>query len=227
MFVLIFLSDNIKEKQMSTVSSAAVDPHTESSSPRIIEEERYRAGAYGLISSLLRTAPTTALVQDIAAISLVDNASAPLAKAITQLAAAATATMADPLLIEDEFHTLFIGVGRGELIPYGSWYLTGHLMERPLSLLRTDLATLGFTRVAGVAEPEDHVAALSDVMQMLIEDGASFTTQGHFFNTHMRSWIGHFFTDLENAEAANFYRSVGYFGTTFMDLEQQYLEADF
>jgi len=210
---------------MSTVSSAAVEPRMGSSSPRIIEEERYRTGAYGLISSLLRAAPATALLQSIASIPIVDNTSTPLATAIIQLSSAAK--MVDPALLGDEFHTLFIGVGRGELVPYGSWYLTGYLMERPLSLLRADLAQLGFARMTGVAEPEDHVAALCEVMQLLIQDGASFATQGRFFGTHMRDWIGRFFTDLETAEAADFYRSVGFFGTTFMRLEQEYLGADF
>ena len=52
-----------------------------------------------------------------------------------------------------------IGLGRGELLPFGSWYQTGFLMERPLGYLRDDLSRLGYQREEGVHEPEDHVAA--------------------------------------------------------------------
>ena len=41
--------------------------------------------------------------------------------------------------VEREFFDLFIGLGRGELLPYGSYYLTGFLHERPLARLREDL----------------------------------------------------------------------------------------
>src|SRR3546814_8218528 len=33
--------------------------------------------------------------------------------------------------VEREYFDLFIGVGRGELLPYASYYLTGFLNERP------------------------------------------------------------------------------------------------
>ncbi len=211
---------------MSTVSSTAVDPRMDSSSSLVIEEDRYRAGAYGLLSLLLRTAPTPAVLQDIITMTpVVDTPATALSEAIVNLAIAARAV--DPALIENEYHTLFIGVGRGVLVPYGSWYLTGYLMERPLGLLRTDLAKLGFTRSNGVAEPEDHIAALCDVMQMLIQDGANSTTQSRFFGTHLSPWVGRFFSDLVHAEEAQFYRTAGCFGTAFMQLEQEYLEAEF
>ena len=41
--------------------------------------------------------------------------------------------------VEREYFDLFIGLGRGELLPYGSYYLTGFLHERPLARLREDL----------------------------------------------------------------------------------------
>ena len=46
---------------------------------------------------------------------------------------------------------LFIGLGRGELLPYGSSYLTGFLHERPLARLRADLGPLGIERAEGNA----------------------------------------------------------------------------
>ena len=38
-------------------------------------------------------------------------------------------TMRAPRKIEREFFDLFIGIGRGELLPYGSYYLTGFLQR--------------------------------------------------------------------------------------------------
>ena len=54
--------------------------------------------------------------------------------------------------IEREFFNLFIGIGRGELLPYGSYYLTGFLNERPLARLREDLRALGIERAEGQVE---------------------------------------------------------------------------
>ncbi|MET0054159.1 MAG: molecular chaperone TorD family protein, partial [Candidatus Thiodiazotropha sp. 6PLUC10] len=125
--------------------------------------------------------------------------------------------------VDDEFHDLFIGMGRGELVPYGSWYQTGFLMERPLGRLRTDLNLLGFQRQDGVTEPEDHVAALCEVMAMLIQESQSVQVQSQFYETHLASWLARFFTDLSEAKSAIFYRAVGRFGKAFIALEKRYL----
>ena len=61
--------------------------------------------------------------------------------------------------INDEYHELFIGLGRGVVVPYGSWHLTGFLMEKPLGQLRSDLRDLGFEKSEGVSESEDHIAS--------------------------------------------------------------------
>ncbi|MGI8740087.1 MAG: TorD/DmsD family molecular chaperone [Gammaproteobacteria bacterium] len=126
--------------------------------------------------------------------------------------------------MNDEFHELFMGIGRGELMPYASWYLTGFLMERPLAALRQDLKTLGFERQPGVGEPEDHAAALCEIMSMIIANvqGPDIDRQRIFFGEHM-AWLAQFFIDMQKAEAARFYRAVGQFGERFMTLEKEYL----
>ena len=43
-----------------------------------------------------------------------------------------------------EYNILFIGVGRGEVLPYASYYLTGFLHEKPLADLRAKCAALAF-----------------------------------------------------------------------------------
>jgi TorA maturation chaperone TorD len=114
-------------------------------------------------------------------------------------------------------------MGRGELRPFGSWYLTGFLMEKPLGRLRDDLAMLGYQRQEGVTEPEDHVAALCEVMAMMISEGVGFQQQSHFFESHMVGWLEHFFADLSEAKTVVFYRAVGRFGASFTAMEKRYL----
>jgi TorA maturation chaperone TorD len=111
-------------------------------------------------------------------------------------------------------------------MPYGSWYTTGFLMDRPLGVLRQELATLGFERQADVHEPEDHVAALCETMALIIgsENEIPFDTQRKFFSDHMGHWLGKFFGDLQQAKSARFYRAVGQLGEQFIEIEKRYLE---
>ncbi|MGA8258828.1 MAG: molecular chaperone TorD family protein, partial [Arenicellales bacterium] len=127
--------------------------------------------------------------------------------------------------IDDEYHALFIGIGRGEVMPYGSWYLTGFLMERPLVEIRQDLKVLGFERQENVKEPEDHAGALLEIMSLLVLDdrGVGGHEQKRFFERHLEPWIGRFFGDLQDADSANFYSAVGVLGSQFVEVEKQYL----
>jgi TorA maturation chaperone TorD len=185
------------------------------------QEQRYRAGAYGLLAALLRSPPDAQLLAQVAEFAAVDANTDDLALAMSMLGLAAKSCSSRQ--IDDEFHDLFIGLGRGELVPYGSWYLTGFLMEKPLSSLRDDLARLGFERSGGTTEPEDHVAALCEVMVMLISEEADETPQKEFFEAHIGSWFARFFSDLSAAQSAVFYKAVGRFGAMFTALEQRYL----
>ena len=108
-------------------------------------------------------------------------------------------------------------------MPYGSYYLSGFLHERPLARLRADLQRLGIERAAGQAEPEDHAAILCEIMAG-IASGRFPVPAGadrELFERHLAAWIVRFFTDLERAEAADFYRRVGTLGRVFTDIETQ------
>ena len=186
------------------------------------EENARRAGLYSVIAALLRDTPDAATLEYMT--QLQDTAAdqrSELPLALNMLALAARHT--EPGALRDEYHALFIGLGRGELVPYGSWYQTGFLMEKPLGLLRADLAALGFERDSDVHEPEDHIAALCEVMAMLISDGATLSTQQRFFNNHLGNWAQDFFADLKDAESAVFYKSVARLGTAFIAIESNYL----
>ncbi len=185
------------------------------------EEQAYRSGAYGMLARLLRSAPDRAVLDQVAGFARIEPRQDEMALAMSMLGLAASTSQ--PEAVDDEFHALFIGIGRGELVPYASWYLTGFLMERPLGRLRDDLAALGFQRQEGVTEPEDHAAALCEVMAILIDEGATLEQQALFFQTHMADWLGRFFSDLSEAETAVFYRAIGRFGAAFVTLEQRYM----
>lgn len=182
------------------------------------ETEAGRARVYGLIAALLARSPDDALLVRLA--GLRDDGTA-LGEALGALGAAAREARAEA--VEREFHDLFIGLGRGELLPYASYYLTGFLHERPLAKLRGDLAGLGIARAEGIAEPEDHIATLCEVMAGLIEgslgDGAE--QDRRIFERHLRPWAERFFADLEQAKAARFYRAVGRLGRVFMEIETE------
>ena len=191
----------------------------------IIEsEQRYRASAYALLAALLRAPPDPALLDHVSALAPGGDEEEELdglGQAMSALAQAAPGR--DTALLEEEYHNLFIGLGRGEIVPYGSWYLTGFLMEQPLSELRDDLRALGFERSETTHEPEDHAAAICEVFSGMIGDASSLSLQQQFFEKHMRPWLERFFADLGEARSAEFYRPVAQFGAAFMKLESAYL----
>ncbi|HMB47918.1 MAG TPA: molecular chaperone TorD family protein [Afifellaceae bacterium] len=145
----------------------------------------------------------------------------PFGQAVNRLAEACKT--ADPDALGEEYEALFIGVGRGELLPYGSYYLTGFLNEKPLARLRKSLRALGVERDPSVKEPEDHIAALMDVMAGLILGSfsapASLEKQKSFYSEHIESWAPYFFKDLEKAKTGTLYRHVGSVGREFMEIE--------
>ncbi|NIM74545.1 MAG: molecular chaperone [Gammaproteobacteria bacterium] len=185
--------------------------------------EGLRANTYSLLGALLAAPPSHALIDLLKRITPAEaGAEGELAPAWEVLRLAAE--RASVASLDDEYHELFIGIGRGELVPYGSWYMTGFLMDQPLAVLRRDLAELGFARQEDIREPEDHAAALLETMGMLAADSdVSVEIERRFFQSHMGPWMKTFFLDLQKAEAARFYRSVGQFGEQFMEFEHKYL----
>ncbi|MGZ5867871.1 MAG: molecular chaperone TorD family protein [Xanthobacteraceae bacterium] len=184
----------------------------------IDEVDAARAQEYALLATLLTRAPDAALLSGLS--ELRADAS-PLGLAHAALAEAANKATVESA--EREFFDLFIGLGRGELLPYGSYYLTGFLHERPLARLREDLARIGVARADGVVEPEDHADILCEIMSGLASRRLPAPPESDrlIFDKHMAPWIGRFFTDLESAEAADFYKRVGALGRVFMDIERE------
>ncbi|WP_439370264.1 molecular chaperone TorD family protein [Bradyrhizobium sp. DASA03120] len=177
-----------------------------------------RAQEYLLLATLLSAAPSGKLLAQLSALT---GDATPLGRAHAALAAAADNAVAAK--VEREYFDLFTGLGRGELLPYASYYLTGFLNERPLSRLRADLAALGIERVANNPEPEDHAAILCEIMAGLAGGrfAATSDSQRDFFEKHIVPWMGRLFADIEHAESAIFYRAVGALGRAFVEIETE------
>jgi len=190
---------------------------------RVDDVDGLRARHYDLLAVLLGGPPGQDLLDTLAGLPGGDGI---LGQHVADLSRAAAETMGAE--VEREFFALFIGVGRGELLPYASYYLTGFLNERPLALVREDLAALGLTRDEAMSEPEDHLAFLLDVMAGLA--GGRFAAgpdaQARFFGRHLAPWVERFFGDLERAQTARFYRAVGGLGRTFMEVEAEAFAMD-
>lgn len=183
-------------------------------------EDRLRADLYNFLGLLLARPADQLLLDQTAQLS---GDESPLGQAVSGLARVAKASK--PKAVEREFNALFIGLGRGELLPYASYYLTGFLNEKPLARLRQDMAALQVTRAENVFEPEDSMASLMETMAGLIVGRfgapASLDRQRTFFNNHVAPWAVHFYTDLEAAKSSVFYGSVGAVGREFMNIERE------
>lgn len=186
----------------------------------IAEEDRLRADLYNFLGLILSNPPDEMLLAQTASLSGDDT---PLGHGIITLAKMAKVTK--PKTVTAEYNALFIGLGRGELLPYASYYMTGFLNEKPLAALRQDMTRQGLARAETVFEPEDNIASLMEMMGALIVGRfgtpADLGQQRDFFNKHIAPWAGHFFNDLEGAKGSVFYAPVGRIGQAFMEVETE------
>ena len=186
----------------------------------VSSEDRLRADLYNYLGLILAGPPDQILLDQTQGLTGDDTE---IGKAISALSRVAKAT--SPKKVESEFNALFIGLGRGELLPYASYYLTGFLNEKPLATLRADMAAQGMTRAQNVYEPEDNIASLMEMMGGMIVgrfgSPASLDAQKTFFNKHIAPWAAHFFSDLEAAKNSVLYASLGTLGRAFMEIERE------
>ena len=187
---------------------------------QISEEDQLRAGWYALLAQLLSREPSEQLLGMLRGL---DGDESELGQGIRALAAAARGTTVETA--KQEYFDLFIGIGHGELLPYASYYLTGFLHEKPLVRLRGDMAKLQIARADEISEPEDHIAALCEMMSGLITGSfgapAELAVQREFFDTHIGCWAPRFFEDLQAAQSAVLYMPVGTIGRLFLAIESQ------
>ncbi|MCC1492934.1 molecular chaperone [Cognatishimia sp. F0-27] len=186
----------------------------------ISEEDRLRADLYNFLGVILAGPPDDMLLEQTAGLSGDDS---DLGQAITTLAKLAKVSKSKA--VESEYTKLFIGLGRGELLPYASYYITGFLNEKPLALLRQDMSARGLARADNTFEPEDNIASLMEMMGAMIVGRftapATLAQQKTFYNKHIGPWAAHFFADLEGAKNSVFYAPVGTVGRAFIEIESE------
>jgi TorA maturation chaperone TorD len=198
--------------------------HTSSSVRSVVgESDQLRARLYRFLARILCLEPDQNLLDKM---KHLEGDETELGAAFGALGEIASSV--DLEAARTEYFRLFIGVGRGELIPYGSYYLTGFLNEKPLARLREDMSRLSIERTDETKEPEDHAGALMDMMAGLIEGdfGAiqPLAIQKDFFAKHVVTWTPHFFYDLERAKTARLYSPIGRIGRLFMEIEEAAFE---
>lgn len=194
-------------------------PMAGDAAPRAIDDlDHARAQEYSLLAALLSRTPDAGLINRLAHLR---GDATPLGMAHAALADAAARVGAEQ--VAREYFALFVGLGRGELLPYASFYLTGFLHGRPLARLRQTLQSIGIERTDDQPEPEDHAGILFEIMAGLASGdiAAPAGTDRDLFESHVAPWIGRFFADLERAKAADFYVRVGGLGRVFMAIETE------
>jgi len=191
----------------------------------INNEDQLRADMYSFLANLLRAEPSSELVNQLTKLESDDS---PIGKSIKTLSKLASSL--DLPTIRDEYVRIFIGVGRGEILPFASYYLTGFLKDKPLAKLRNDMKEIGIELAENVKEPEDHIASLFDMMSGLIlgkfSKKFSIGEQRDFFNKHLAPWVGLLMRDIESSRIAVFYSPIGTIGREFMEIERSSFSMD-
>ncbi|WP_252023517.1 molecular chaperone TorD family protein [Vibrio sp. SCSIO 43136] len=173
-----------------------------------------RSEIYAMLAALLRNAPNQQQLDWLSTLELQGVEHQPMKMAWRKLKQEAQNITTEQ--VEQEYQDLFIGIGRGEVMPFASWHLTGSLMEKPLAMIRDDLIRLGFERSEHTKEPEDHIAALCEVMAMIDNDTQAF----HFFNQHIQPWFASLVEQIEQTKNGQFYLGVAAVLNQFLQLEQ-------
>ena len=187
-------------------------------------EEIARAELYGLLARLWMAPPDAALLGQFGvAVTEAPQPGGFLETPWQALVAAMRATTAEAAA--SEYDALFGGVGKPEVFLYGSYYLSGFLNEKPLAVLRGDLAALGLARDESRGETEDHIAYVCEVMRWLIagDDVAvcNLEQQRRFFRAHVQSWAEKLCDAVQAHPRALVWREVAAFTRAFMQVETQ------
>ena len=191
-----------------------------------LPEDLARADLYGLIARFFYQPPDQELLDQIAA-SAADETSrssqgnAPLAQVWLSVVEVAKNNSAKAW--HDEFDLNFISVGRPNVILNGSFYMAGHLNEKPLIEIRRALDAFGLESAQDITETEDHISSLCEVMRYLIAgddvEVSNLTNQQIFFNAHIRPWYEQLCEAIEEIPEMHLYHPVAALTREFLDIE--------
>jgi TorA maturation chaperone TorD len=190
----------------------------------VTPEDAARADFYALLAALFHHAPDAKLLQTLSIAPPIEGAGTDLARAWSGLVAASA--VMDPEAAAEEYESLFVGVGKARVSVYSGWYTSALWMEPARVRIIEALAEFGLSRPAGVAEPEDHFAALFDAMRVLVAGGAgrgpaSLAEQKRFYESHVQPGVGPFLAAVREAPESNYYRKVAAVGEAFVGIENE------
>jgi TorA maturation chaperone TorD len=193
--------------------------------PPLSPEDQARAGVYALLGRLYSAPPDAALLAALAASERLpeDDDAGPWPAAFNRLADASS--VMDPLAAEQEHTDLFIGVGKAEVVPTASHWLSGRMHDRSLVHLRAALGALGIARQAHASLTEDHLGPLLETMLLLVAGksghaAASIAAQRAFFARWIDSWADRCCAAIEDRAIANYYRRVAECTKVFLAIER-------
>jgi TorA maturation chaperone TorD len=193
--------------------------------PPLSPEDQARAGVYALLGRLYSAPPDAALLAALAASERLpeDDDAGPWPAAFNRLADASS--VMDPLAAEQEHTDLFIGVGKAEVVPTASHWLSGRMHDRSLVQLRAELGALGIARQAHASLTEDHLGPLLETMRLLVAGqsghaAASVAAQRAFFARWIDSWADRCCAAIEDRAIANYYRRVAECTKVFLAIER-------
>jgi len=192
----------------------------------LVQEDEARAGYYALLGRVFYAGPDAGLLHTIADSAEIAVATSQLAGPWNALAAAARATEAEAA--RAEYDELFVGTGKAQVTPYASFYLAATGREKILVRLKQDLASLGLGKAGAAREPEDHFAALFEVMRHLISQGsddAALQKQRGFFSAYIEPSFSEFCRAVSASEKAKFYKDVSSFASSFLAVETEALKV--
>lgn len=197
-------------------------PQTLNFAPTLPPEEAARADLYGLLARLFATGPDALVLAAIAASPADFGADSPLALAWADLQTAARA--GDAAAASLEHAETFVGTGRAPVSIYASHYLSDQWKEMTVVELRDRLPLLGLARQAGVSQPEDHLAALLEVMCHLVRRGndvVGMASQREFFERYLGPWFAEFCAAVDAQRAVYFYRIAASMLSAFLAIEAE------
>jgi len=186
------------------------------------EEDAGRANVYALIGRLLYDAPDSILLAELCrADAGATETEEPAGPWRTLQEACRTAY---PVVVKQEYDTLFVGVGRSQVTPYTSHYIRSNSPDRHLVRLREQLDRWQLARRSAASEVEDHVSGICDVMRLLIVESHDLNEQRLFFNEFVYPGVVAFCEAVSTAESAVFYKHVARFARAFLEVEREAFE---
>jgi len=202
-----------------------VTPESIASGPALEDEDRARAEIYALLARLFYAPPDAKLLQAIVGADqlVAEESVTPLALAWRDLKLACARSSEQAA--REEYESAFVGTGKAEVTLYLGAYVPGSVAGPFLVGLKQFLASHRLARRESVNEPEDHIAAVLEVMRHFIaEERTSVEAQKAFFVEYVWTGATALCEAIEAAPEPRLYKDVARLTHSFLDLEHAAFE---